>query len=238
MISSKRLVYEFDLRYNRLESSHDSSLRLEDKLAIINQGVRIVYQDAVSKAEVNSHYRNILQPLEKKEVEFKFIKTTEKYDIFKAPDPVFKKLRLRALASKEGCGEKEIPVTFFQTDDLDNSMLSSFWSPSFKWELLLGDEGQEGYYVWHNSDCKIQKVIGDYYLYPEEIHFPSGAPEKSYIDWNGKKQTKDVGLSLDANFIFDRMIDMAILVARNIKGDVRDYELQSNKILNTDKINT
>lgn len=237
MISSKRLVYEFDLRYNRLESTHDSALRLEDKLAIINQGLRIVYQDLVSKAEINSHYRNALKPLEVKEQEFVKVNVTENYDIYKAPEKIFKILRLRALASKEGCGTKEIPISFFQTDDLDNSMSSGFLKPSFAWELLIGDEGKEGYYIWHKSDCDILKVIGDYYIPPEDIQYPSGSDEKSYIDWNGKKQTKDVGLALDANFIFDRIIDMAILVARNIKGDVRDYELQANKILNTDKIN-
>ena len=238
MILTSRLLYEFDLRYNRLQSSFDSTVNLVDKLAILNQALRIVYADLVSKAEINSHYRDALKPLEKKEVSYKKLTSASKYDIFETPKDEFRMLRFRAIANKEGCGTKELPILFFQTDDLDNSLISSYWKPDFAWEIAIGDEGAEGYYVWHNSDFSIVSAIGDYYANHPELQCPSMSSDKYYIDWNGKKQTKDVNLILDKDFVFDRIVDIAILIARSIKGDTRDYELQLNKILTTEKINS
>lgn len=238
MILTSRLLYEFDLRYNRLQSSFDSTVNLVDKLAILNQALRIVYADLVSKAEINSHYRDALKPLEKKEVSYKKLTSASKYDIFETPKDEFRMLRFRAIANKEGCGTKEIPILFFQTDDLDNSLISSYWKPDFAWEIAIGDEGAEGYYVWHNSDFSIVSAIGDYYASHPELQCPSMSSDKYYIDWNGKKQTRDVNLILDKDFVFDRIVDIAILIARSIKGDTRDYELQLNKILTTEKINS
>lgn len=238
MILTSRLLYEFDLRYNRLQSSFDSSIRLEDKLAILNQALRIVFADLVSKAEINSHYRAALKPLEKKEVSYKKLTSSSKFDIFETPKDEFRMLRFRAIANKEGCGTKEIPILFFQTDDLDSSLISSYWKPSFAWEIAIGDEGSEGYYVWHDSDFTVASAIGDYYAIHPELQCPSMSANKYYIDWNGKKQTRDVNLLLDKDFVFDMIVDIGILIAKSIKGDTRDYELQLNKILTTEKINS
>lgn len=236
MILAARLVYEFDLRYNRLQSSHDQYIRLEDKLSIINQGLRIVYKDLIQRAELESYYRNALRPLEVKEDTLKLAKKAESYNIYEYPQDIYKLMRMRITATHKDCPEKTIPVSFFQTDDLDNSMVSNFWKPSYAWELCLGDEGRDGYYLWHGGDYSIKKVYCDYYLKPAEIHAPSMAESGEYIDWNGIKQTKDVGLELDSDFVFDRIIDVAILVAKSIKGDVQDFNLALNKILQTDKI--
>lgn len=238
MIKTTQLIYEFDLRYNRLQSTFDQSIRLEDKLAIINQALRLVYRHYIKYAEVSSDFRDTLKPLEVKEYELEKVKETANYSVFQPHKDQYKQLRIRVVAEKEGCGKKTIPVIIFQTDDLDNSLLSSFWKPDYAWEIVIGDEGSEGYYLWHNNDFRIVSAICDFYRKHSELHCPSLSEKGYYIDWNGVKQTKDVDLELDRTFVFDNIIDVAILIARSIKGDERDFELQLNKILSTEKINS
>ena len=237
MIKSSQLVYEFDLRYNRLQGTFDTSVRLEDKLAILNQALRIVIDKLILVAETDSFYRNTLSPLEVKEYKLEVKSRGSKHDIFLKPIDEYKQLRLRVNASKDGCPNKDIPVRIFQTDDLDDGLLSSWWKPDFAWEMVVGDEGKEGYYIWHNLDFGVDEAICDYYLRHPELHCPSLDSKGYYIDWNNVRQTVDSDLLLDNTFIFDQIVDVAILIARSIKGDTRDFELQLNKIFNIEKIN-
>lgn len=236
MVQTRKLVYDFNLRFNKVGTSFDADIEPKEVLAILNQALRVVYRDLVDKAEINSSYRESLRPMEEKEVSFPVKKRSDKFDIVDFKEGMFRLTRFRVKASKVGCGEKEIPVTFFQTDDLDNSLRNNFWMPSYAWELAIGDEGSEGYYVWHNNDFKIDSAVGDYYKDHPELHCASIFPERSYIDWNGIKRTKDSNLLLDRNFISDRIVDVAVLIAKSIKSEMRDYEIQLNKILNTEKI--
>lgn len=237
-IKTDRLVAEFDLRYNGLKSQFDTDVRRVDALFIINQAIRLVFKECVSRAEINSYYRDTLRKLEEKEVSLKIKEQTENYVISEIPEESYKILRRKVVAEKEGCGSKEFPALIYQTDDLNVGLKNSYWKPSFAWEHALADEGSKGLYVWSNNDFKILDVVVDYIKKPEEVHAPSLFDSGSYVDWNGITRKKDVDLNWDSTFIFDRIIDVSVLIADSIKGNQRDFQLNLNKIFNTDKINT
>lgn len=237
MVKSIQLVYEFDLRYNRLQSTFDQDIRLVDKMAIINQAYRTVYDKLVLLAETDAYYRKALEPLEEKEQRLSLVRKGTNFDIYAPAEDEYKQMRLRVKAIKDGCKEKDIVVRIFQSDDLDDALANSWWKPDFAWEMCIGDSGKEGYYIWHNNDFQINEAICDYYVKPQELHCPSLSDKGYYVDWNGITRTVDVDLILDKTFIFDMIIDVAVLIARSIKGDVRDFELQLNKIINIEKIN-
>lgn len=237
MISPRRSIIEFDRKYDRLVGEGDSRLRLEDKLGLINEALEIYFENSVKIAEVNSMVRNDLRNLEEKEVELTLQKSTSKYNIYEIPEESYKILRQRVLVSKGTCEDKEIPVIMFQTDDLDNARKSPFWKSSFEWEHALGDEGSKGLFVWHEGGFEIKELIVDYYRKPREIHAPSMSSKKEYEDWNGILRTKDQGLELSSTYSHRKIIDIAILLAKAYLGDVRDFEIQLNKILNVEKLN-
>lgn len=237
MVPAKASLIQFNAGYDRLVSRSEQRLSTEDKAMIINQALEIYIENRVSLAELNSEIRNSLRPLEEKEISLKKLKDTKNYSIFEIPKDSYKILRRRIEAEKKGCGVKEFPVRIFQTDDLDDARRSPYWKSSFEWEHALADEGSKGLYIWHENLFDINELIVDYYRKPKPIHFPSMAPGQEYIDWNGKKITKDQGLELDVMFDHRKIIDIAILIAKSYVGDVNDFQIQLNKILNVEKIN-
>lgn len=237
MIPAKRSIIEFDRKFDRFVGEDNRRLRIEDKLGVINEALEIYFENRVKLAETNSMVRNDLRALEEKEIILDLVKSQSKFSIYKIPDNSYKILRQRALVEKEPCGKKEIPLIIFQTDDLDNARKSPYWKSSYQWEHALADEGSKGLYVWHENDFRINEVIVDYYRKPNEIHAPSMTSNLEYEDWNGIIRRKDQGLELDDTYSHRKIIDIAVLIARADLGDVRDFEIQLNKILNVEKLN-
>lgn len=237
MLPAKRSIIDFDRKHDRFVGEDNRRLRLEDKLAVINEALEIYFENRVKLAETNSMVRNDLRVLEEKEIELKLLEKKPKYSIYEIPEDSYKLLRHRVIATKEGCGSKEFPVIIFQTDDLDNARKSPYWRSSFQWEHALADEGSKGLYIWHEGDFEIDSVIVDYYRKPQEIHAPSMKDDGEYEDWNCIVRTKDQGLELDDTYSHRKIIDIAVLIARADLGDVRDFEVQLNKILNVEKLN-
>lgn len=233
---SKRLIVDFDAKYDRFVGGDKKFLKLEDKLLLLNEALEIYFENRVEKAELNSRVREELRPLENKEVELKLVKKKDQFSIFEIPKDNYKILRKRAKVEKGDCGIKDIKVITFQTDDLNNALKNSYWKPSFEWEHTLADEGSEGYYVWHLNDFNIKKLIVDYYRKPKEIHLPSMTTQGYYVDWNGIKRTKDQDLELDNVYARRIIVDLAYLISSTNLGDTSNFQLQLNKIFNQDKL--
>ncbi len=237
MIPASRLLIDFDEKFDRFSNESNRRLRIEDKDSIINEALEIYFENKVAKAETDSKVRQELRPLEEKEIKLVKLEDGDTFSIFKIPKNSYKILRARAIVEKEGCGQKEIPLIMFQTDDLNNGRKSPYWKSSYQWEHSLADEGSKGLYVWHENDFKIEYIIVDYYRKPLEIHFPSMSANKEYIDRNGVRQTKDQGLELSNMYARRHIIDIADLIGRANLGDTRDYEIKLNKIINVEKLN-
>ncbi len=237
MITARRSIVDFDRKYDRFVGQANRRLRQEDKLAVINEALEIYFENRVKVAETDSKVRDDLRVLEMKEVKIPLVISEENFNVYEIPAESYRVLRKRVVASKEDCGEKDIPLIMFQTDDIDNARNSPYWRSSFQWEHAISDEGSKGLYVWHEGDFKIVKTIIDYYRKPKEIHAPSMTSEKKYEDWNGIIREKDQGLELTDTYSHRKIIDIAVLIARANVGDVRDFDIQLNKILNVEKIN-
>lgn len=237
MVSARKSIMDFDRKFDRFVGEDKQRLRLIDKLAVINESQLIYFENTVELAEVNSKVRENLRVFEKKEVSLKLLEEGSQFNIYEIPEDNYRILRLRVIVSKVGCPlKKELQVIMFQTDDLNNARKSPFWKSSFEWEHALADEGSRGMYVWHEGDFNIEELIIDYYRKPEEIHAPSMKTSKSYTDWNGIVRTEDQNTEFN-EFAHRKIIDLAILKGRADLGDVPDFQLKYNEILNLEKIN-
>ena len=78
-VPTKRLLYEFDIKYDRFNGQKKSNLRLEDKLNILNEAQMILFAKRVALAETNDAYRNSLRPFEEKEKSLKIIERKANY---------------------------------------------------------------------------------------------------------------------------------------------------------------
>lgn len=237
-IPAKRVKIDWDRRWDRFSSKFKKPIRLEYIYSYFNEAQEIYFENRVDIAEINSAVRQDLRLFEKKKIELKSLKKGKECDIFEFPEDMFRKLRHSALVSKKGCGSKVIPIIMYQMDDLDFGRKSPFWRSSYEWEHILGDEGEDGFYLWHEGEFKVDKVFIDYYRKPIEVHGPSMTDKKEYIDWNGIKRTSDSNCEFSNTFQFRKIINIMIYLARVDNGDIRESQMALNKILDEEKFNT
>jgi len=231
MIPAKTLIIEFDRRYDRFVSEYKKNLSTEHKIAALNEAQDKIFENLVSIAETNSEVRDDLRIFEKKDISLDKVDTKNGYSIFEIPKELYKRLRIKSTIKNKECGIKEnIPVIWFQTDDLDQSLKDEYWSPSFEWENVIGDEGDKGYYIYTNNKFEVDELIIDYYRRPKSIHCASMHKQGRYIYTDGKEINFDSDCEFSNTFKWHNIIDMAVLYARSDIGDARDFQLQKNKI--------
>lgn len=232
-IKSSRLIYEFDRRFDRFQGEQKPAIRLEDKMSLLNEALHIFFENRVKLAEINSKVRDELRPLEEKGRLLK-VKNSKDVSVAEIPKDSFRVLRAEALISRTGCDDKTVPVIKMSTDDLTRARKNAFWKSSFEWEHILGDEGKDGLYLYHDGEFSVKHVLVDYYRRPAELHAPSMSSKKEYVDWNGVTRKKDSDLELDNTYAYRKIVDIAVLLARADVGDQRDFQLQMTKILQVD----
>lgn len=234
MITATRLIYEFDRKYDRFKSQYKKNLDLVSKLNLLNEAQTIVFKAKAKVAEGNTKLRNELRFLEEKEVSLK-LDHKGKYSIAEFPEDYYMFLRKKVFANKNTCGEKELVVTMFDTNDLNLARKHPFFKSSYEWEHCLADEGRKGLYLFHEGDFEISEVVVDYYRVPKELHAASLKEEKQYVSWDGELITRDQGSELEENL--REIVDTAILIARADLGDIQDYKTKLDQIINVEKIN-
>ncbi|MCC6818556.1 MAG: hypothetical protein IT245_06685 [Bacteroidia bacterium] len=235
MIQTKRMVIEFDRRFDRFASEYKKNLRIEDKISLLNEAQEKIFENRVSIAETNTEVRNDLRVFEIKDQKLQFIRAAKEYTVFRIPDNYYQKLRIDCTARTLECGSKKIPVVFFQTDDLSQALKDDFWKPSYEWENILGDEGSEGIYVWHGNTCEIVDVIIDYYRRPQYLHSAEMSKTGSYVYFDDKLINYESDCEFSNTYLWQDIVDLAVLIARADIGDVRDFQIQSQKILLKEK---
>ena len=238
MISAKRLVNEFDRKFDRFDGQYKKTLRLEHKLAILNEALMTYFNNRVRIAETNAQVREDLRPYEVKEKELKIRIRKDEYDIAENPKDAYLVLRRKVIASREGCKPKELPVYMFQTNDLNNALKNPFWKSSFEWEQIIGDEGSGGLYLWHNKEFKIDKVFVDYYKSPDVIKCASCSSDGQYEDLDGKIIKNDVGIIFNSTVVMNDIIDIAVLMGRRDLGDSVDYAVALKAALELKELDT
>lgn len=234
-IPTKRLVYEFDRKFDRFRSELKKNLRLVDKLNILNEAQMILFEKKAKLAEVNDEVRNSLAPFEEKEVKLKIIEKKPNFVVAELPKNFYKRLRQKAVCSKDcDTPKKTIPIVIFKSDKLEAALKNPFWKPSYEWEMVLGDEGSKGLYIWHSNEFDIDEVYIDYLRKPDELQEPSLSEKGEYEDWNGVIRKKVVNCEFSTNFDHRKIVDIGILLARADMGDNRDFQTSLAAIMNTE----
>ena len=117
--------------------------------------------------------------------------------------------------------------------------LNNYRKANFAWEQLPGDEGSEGFYIYHDNQMQVKEVLIDYYRKPKEIHAPSlieceGCP--GYYDYCGVKITEDCDFEIDCRFLDNKIVDIAVLLAKRDKGEFQDFATRLQTLLQLDNL--
>jgi len=113
-----------------------------------------------------------------------------------------------------------------------------FWKPSFEWGSTVAETSAKGFHIAISSDMQVQKVFADYYILPVfPVHVDIEA-EEDYVDMEENKQSADIQPTVIANFIWRRIVDVAVVILSKDEQDYQKYQVELNNILSLDNIYT
>jgi|GEM_PF-1444276 len=237
MILAKKLVYDFERKYNQSKRGDRRQLPLVDIIAYLNEAQGIWYSQMADIYETNGFTSNELREFEEKNIELAFVEKTEINSIFKLPDNIYKRLNQKAVAThEECCGDKEktIVIHIETSDKINETLKNPLFKPDFAWEQLPGNEAGQHFFVYH-GDMEIKKVVIDYLRFPKEIHAPSlidGActPQK-YEDYAGRQITEDSNFEPTSRFSDRKVVDIAVMLAKGDRSDYNAFQKQIQAII-------
>lgn len=236
----KKLVYDFSRKFDALISGTKRNMPVVDKVAYLNEAQEIWLRAVIKIAETDNQIREDLSLLEIKNQEL-VLSPQEGYTIARLPENMLKKLNQRAIVCNESCCpgfKKEITLTVSQSDDIHEDRLNEFRKADFAWEQLPVDEGQGGLYIYHDKKMEVKKVVIDYYRKLKEIHAPSLVicEGPGYYDYAGVKITQDQDFELQDRYLDNKIVDIAVLLAKRDKGELQDFNTRLQSLLQLDSI--
>lgn len=240
-VSSKKLVYDFNRKYDAQISGKKRNIPLVDVISYLNEAQEIWQRAVIKLAETDERIRQDLRQLEIKNYCTDCQDFSDGVCVSSFPKDLFKKLNQRAtVVNKECCGdlEKELVIKINQSDDINETKRHPYLRASFPWERLNADEGSGGLYVYHQNEMEIKSVCIDYYRRLKPIHAPSliECEGPGYYDYNGVNITEDSDFEIDGRFIDNTISDIAVLLAKRDAGEVNDFQVRLQALVQMENI--
>ena len=231
MIQATELQYETRRRLNRFNTDFEKKLTIPALDSILTEAVQIVIQQSALLYEVRDDIAANLDSIVLRDVKLKKIDGKEK-DKVKLPNDFYKLLKIICTAQVDECPIKKLIVRPFQTQKVEEALISPYWDPSYKWGETIGIKANAtDYFVYHNDSFHIDSVYIDYMTLHPNIATPSLMEEGRYRNANGEVIVDDQGLLLDNAYQLRMVCDIATVIATRDLGDGEQYQTQINKIL-------
>lgn len=230
MSKARKLVYEFDRKFDRFSGEKKKNISLVDKMSVLNEAQLIFFEAKSKLVEITTEYRKTLSQFEVRDRKLKLKSKDDGVNVYETPGNYYKALAREGEFSKDGCGTKRFPLTNIRSDKLKAALKNPYWKPSYYWESAFIDEDSEGFVVYYDPSSEVVNVYLTYLRYPKEIHAPSLSANGMYEDWNGIIRRRDVDCEFDDNDS-RKIVDIAVLLARAEMGDVRDFQVELNKLM-------
>ena len=239
-VSTKKLVYDVRRKLDSLISGYSNNSNLVDIIAAINEAQEIWFENRVDLAETDSTVRNELSHREEKKYEANCNDVDKNCCVVNYPENYYRKLNESFVVTNEKCCpnyEKKIPVRVNQSDDINETISNPYRKANFAFEQINGDEGSDGFYIYHQGQMGVKKFCMDYYRKPNVLHAPSlnDCGDGFYYDYCEKTIRKDIDFEGD-RFSANSITDIATLLIQKSKGNINDFQKELNYILVKDRL--
>lgn len=240
-VPTKKLVYDLKRQFEASFSARGIDVPLVDLVSYLNDAQVIWFKNLVRLADSDKEISEELRIFEKKDVclecKVKEPCANESYvtTICKYPNDFYSRLNQRAVTCHECCPDtKVIPINMLGPDDKNYSRLDTFRRSDFRFEQLIGDDGEEGLYIY-NDEVEVKEVIIDYYRKPCELHAPSlvkcDGDEGKYYDYCGAVIKRDTNLEVTCRFSDVTIVSIALLLLAKAHGKVADFNMELQTLL-------
>ena len=237
-IPVEKLVYDTERKLNSLNSGRGEDYRVVDLIAAINEAYEVWFENKVYAADTNQKIRNDLRQFEIKKKRLPCEKIDCNCCKAKYPDNFYQLLNQTAHACNECCeDEKEIIISMVQGDDLQPARKNPYRRGDFFWEQLLGDEAQDGLFVYHEGGMEVKEVCIDYFRKITHVQAPNlvKCRDGQYRESDGKVINQKVDFEIDATYANREVTDIAALIKARDTLDLDNYQTQFQKTLNFNK---
>lgn len=235
MVPVSKLITGFKNRLHHRNSNYSQALDIEEICEYLNEAQFWYVQNRIEQEGRGKLVKDDLRPLENNNVSLDFEKVGDNY-FCKFKDDHYQVIRQKAVVSMPECGTKKVKMSVFRADTFNENFDNTMWRSSFYWEDIMAKKDSKGYEIEASSGFTLEDVIIDYYRKPSEIHAPSLSDRAQYKDSYGNIIEEDQGLELDTTFAYLKIIDLSVLYALRDLGDIKDWQTQQSKIINSEKI--
>lgn len=241
MISTKKLVYDFDRLFLGINGSKVEKIPLVDKIAYLNHAQSIWFENLVRIADTAKEISEELAIFLVCDYCMECEDKNSDSIFCKYPENFYTRQNQEVVACDPECCpgiEKTFPIQMVQLDDKRTSFRDTYRQANFRFEQILGHVSSKGITVYHQQKMEIKKVISDYYRKPQELHAPSleVCEDGSYYDYCGKKITQDTNLEITCKYSDISIVDIAVLLANKTAGRINDFNTQLQLIIGKNKL--
>lgn len=241
-VPTKKLVYDLKRQFEASFSAKNTDIPLVDLVAYLNDAQVIWFKNLVRLADSEKEISEELRVFEKKDVCLKCkvkepcVDENYKMTVCEYPKNFYSRLSQRAITCHECCpDDKVIPINMLGPDDKNYSRIDTYRKSDFRFEQLIGDDGEEGLYIY-NDDVEVKEVIIDYYRKPCELHAPSlveecDDDEGRYYDYCGKVIKRDTNLEVTCRFSDITIVSIALLLLQKAHGKVTNFNMDLQNLL-------
>lgn len=190
MISVKECIYLIDKRLEKLSTSSNQSIPIEDKILALNSAA---IESVLEKIDVNNQYQMGLDAFRKRYQDLQIlIKPYEELSLIKSNTENIYKGDLNVLkykyflyisifliASKGKCKDRKIDVKVKKHSDIPTLLNNSNYKPSFEYQETLATISSNKVETYTDGTFVPTKLSISYLTYPTKFDFPG------YIDLEG-----------------------------------------------------
>lgn len=234
MISVNRLVTGFKNRLHHRNSNYSQALDIEEICEYLNEAQYWYIQNRIEQEGRGKLVKDDLRPFEENNVSLDISKEGNNYfATFK--DDHYQIIRQKCFIDMPICGVKEVKMSPFRADNFNEHFNNTMWKSSYYWEDVMYKKDSKGFEIEASAGFELVKVLIDYYRKPLEIAAPSLSDRDVYRNSSGDVISQDQGLELDTTFAHLKIMDLAVLYALRDLGDIKDWQTQQSKIINSEK---
>lgn len=236
MINVDTLLYEFELKLNKVARESNQNIFDEDKLRYLNQA-QITW--IKSKLNPNNVYKIGYEGIRKRIDDLQFLKKSDvKIQAFKDTNSryvgYFADLTLDdymfyvssyAKASTKDCKDT-IGVNLIKEGELETLYWNENYNPSFKWRETIATIGNNKLYVYTANQFDISEVRITYLRYPKEID------KEGYVKLDGSDSvTQNCELP---EYAKDDIVDLAVKFAAQSTDNQFQVQMAKERELNNE----
>lgn len=216
MINIEELLYDIDLKLNKIGSNEHQNFELENKIIALNDAHINVIKTKFSE---NNLYQAGLDSFQKRYNDLEIlIETNQSLIPKKIKDPLNKwevdlnKLKINymltvphseyILADKGSCKDNLITLNLVKHSDIKQCLNNTNTKPSFEYQETIGAISNHKYEIFTDGSFIPTKFVLSYVRYPKKVDFPG------YTHFNGS-ESKKVDSELPY-YLKDEIVDVAV----------------------------